>query len=156
MSHDRTNTYMRSTRLKLIMIAGILAVTACDERLSELTGPTPDLRPTFSSIQQDIFGAADSSGRPACTRCHNDVGRTAAAGLVLRGDTAYASLVNVPSRKPGVMRVVPGQPDASYIIHKIEGRSDIAGTRMPNGGPYLSDGQILVIKRWIELGAKND
>jgi hypothetical protein len=29
--------------------------------------------------------------------------------------------------------------------------------RMPQiGPPYLTDGQILVIKRWIELGAHND
>ena len=141
----------------MIMMAGVFAVTACDESLSTLTGPTPDLRPTFSSIQQDIFNAADSSGRPACTRCHTDVGRNPSGGMLLRGDAAYGSLVNAPSRgKPGAIRVVPGNPDSSYIIHKIEGRSGIVGARMPNGGPYLSDGQILVIKRWIELGAPNN
>jgi hypothetical protein len=30
-----------------------------------LTGPTPSLVPTFSSIQQNIFNADDSSGRDA-------------------------------------------------------------------------------------------
>jgi len=30
------------------------------------------------------------------------------------------------------------------------------GDRMPRLGPYLSDGQIRIIRRWIELGAKND
>jgi len=143
--------------MMMIMMAGALTAVSCDERLSELTGPTPDLKPTLSSIQRDIFGAADSSGRPACTRCHTDVGRNPAGGLNFRGDTAYASLVNVPSRsKAGAIRVIPGDPANSYLIHKIEGRSGIAGVRMPLAGPYLSDGQVLVIKRWIERGAPND
>ena len=35
--------------------------------------------------------------------------------------------------------------------------ADIVGGRMPRGtGPFLTDGQMLVIRRWIELGAKND
>ena len=149
---------MRTNRVIMIaVIVAALAVASCDERLSDLTGPTPDLQPTFSSIQRDIFLAADSSGRPACTRCHTNVGRNPSGGMNLIGDNAYANLVNVPSRdKPGAIRIVPGSPEASYIIHKIDGRIGITGARMPNGGPFLTDGQILVIKRWIELGAKND
>ena len=57
----------------------------------------------------------------------------------------------------GAIRVVPGDPENSYLIHKLEGRPGIVGVRMPQiGPPYLTDGQILVIKRWIELGARND
>src|SRR5262245_61431774 len=51
------------------------AVASCDEKLSDLTGPTPNLQPTFSSIQHEIFETTDSSGRPACTNCHTNVGR---------------------------------------------------------------------------------
>jgi len=140
----------------IVMVSSVLVGLSCDESLSKLTGPTPNLQPTFSSIQRDIFNASDSSGRPPCTRCHTDVGRTPSGGINLRTEVAYANLINVPSRKPGVFRVVPGDPEHSYIIHKLEGRSDIVGVRMPNGGPYLSDGQILVIRRWIELGAQNN
>ena len=148
---------MRFACVMTVVMVAALASASCDESLSKLTGPTPDLRPTFSSIQQDIFNAADSSGRPACTRCHTDAGRNPSGGLLLRGDAAYGNLVNVPSRgKPGAIRVIPGDPEHSYIIHKIEGRDGIVGVRMPMGGPYLSDGQILVIKRWIELGAPNN
>jgi hypothetical protein len=66
--------------------------------------------------------------------------------------------VNVRSvQKPNLFRVAPGDPDNSYIIHKLEGRADIVGLRMPRGtGPFLTDGQLLVLRRWIELGAKND
>jgi hypothetical protein len=127
---------------------------ACDENLSTIAGPTPALTPTFSSIQRDIFSAADSSGRPACSGCHTAVNRTPAGGLNLTGDLAYDQLVNAGSaRKPGATRVIPGDPENSYIVHKIEGRTGIVGTRMPLNGPYLSDGQIRIIKRWIETGA---
>ena len=34
--------------------------------------------------------------------------------------------------------------------------ADIVGTRMPRGNTLLTEGQLLVIKRWIELGARND
>jgi hypothetical protein len=137
-----------------------LAVFAvgCDEKLSDVAGPTPNLQPTFASIQREIFSAADSSGRAACTQCHNAGNRNNAALLSLAEGVAYAELVNVPSsRKPGAVRVVPGDPNASYLVHKLEGRSDIVGQRMPRtGGPFLTEGQMRIIKRWIELGARND
>ena len=31
-----------------------------------------------------------------------------------------------------------------------------AGVRMPLNGPYLTEGQVLVIRRWIEIGAPNN
>ncbi len=49
-----------------------------------------------------------------------------------------------------------GDPDNSYLLHKLETRTDIIGVRMPQRGPYLSDGQIAIIRRWIELGARRD
>ena len=128
---------------------------ACDENLSTLAGPTPNLEPTFSSIQSEVFESTDSSGRIACTRCHTNVGRNPSAGLNLAHDFAYDQLVNVPSRnKPGAIRVVPSDPENSYLIHKVDGRPGIVGNRMPNGGPpFLTAGQILILRRWIEIGA---
>ena len=139
------------------LIAACVTAGACDEKLSDLTGPTPNLTTTFSSIQRDIFDARDSSGRAACTECHNTVGARF-NGLDLSSAVAHANLVNVGSRgKPGAIRVIPGDPGNSYLVHKLDGRPGIVGERMPRGGgPFLSDGQMLVIKRWIELGADND
>jgi hypothetical protein len=134
------------------LVAAVGAV-GCDERLRDLTGPSPNLQPTFSSIQQEIFQTTDG-GRVMCVNCHTNVGRNPAAGLNLAVDP-YAALISVPSReKPELMLVAPGNPDLSYLIHKLEGRSGIVGLRMPrNGPPYLTDGQILVIRRWITVGA---
>jgi hypothetical protein len=141
-----------------LLLVGIFAAAACDETLRDVAGPTPSLTPTFSSIQREIFNTTDSSGRLACIGCHTDNGRTPAGGLVLLEGRAYPALVGRPSQfKAGAILVVPGDPNASYMIHKLEGTADIAGSRMPRGtGPFLTSGQMQIIRRWIELGAKND
>jgi len=54
------------------------------------------------------------------------------------------------------MLVAPGDPEASYLIHKLEGRAGIAGDRMPQGGPFLSSADIAVIRSWIQAGAPNN
>jgi len=134
-------------------------IAACDEKLSELAGPSPNLQPTFASIQREIFETTDASGRAACTNCHTDAGgRTPSGGLNLRHDIAYTSLVSVASRgKAGAVRVVPGDAGDSYIVQKLEGQPGIVGERMPRtGGPYLTEGQMSIIKRWIATGANND
>jgi len=132
-----------------------LASLACDESLSSLAGPTPQLEPTFASIQAQIFESSDSAGRRACISCHTNIGRSPSAGLMLTHDVAYDQIVNVAStRKAGAIRIIPGDPDNSYLVHKVEGLPDIVGVRMPfSGPPYLTDGQILILKRWIALGA---
>jgi hypothetical protein len=130
-------------------VSGV-AMGACDEKLSDLTGPTPNLKPTLSSIQSEIFSQR-------CIGCHTGAGRFLPGVMNLTEGNSYASLVGVPSiQNTALMRVAPGDPETSYIIHKLEGRSGITGARMPFNGTPLTDGQILVIKRWIELGAPND
>ena len=151
---------MRKHVLGSVMLLALGAgLAGCDESLSDLAGPTPNLQPTLSSIQREIFDQVDSSGRAACTQCHSDAGgRIPMAGLNLRSGVAHGSLVGATSRnKPGAVRVIPGDPDNSYLIHKLEGRTGIVGERMPRtSGPFLTDGQMLVLRRWIELGARND
>ena len=149
---------MNRIGLSLIVLVSCLFLTACDEKLSTVTGPTPNLEPTLRSIQRDIFAARDLAGRQACTDCHSDQGRNPSGGLNLLDGRAHAALVGVGSTgKPGAVRVIPGDPDNSYLVKKLEGAADIAGVRMPRGtGPYLTQGQILVIRRWIQIGAPNN
>jgi hypothetical protein len=142
--------------IRILAIATLAAgAAACDENLSSLTGPTPNLEPTFSSIQANIFENSDSSNRVACTNCHTNVGRTPAGNLNLLRDFAYDQLVNRASVQRGeLMLVKPNDPESSYLIHKLDGRPGIINLRMPRNSPaFLTDGQILVIKRWIETGA---
>ena len=146
----------------LRLLACVLPVTAmlagCDENLSDLTGPTPNLRPTLASIQREIFNTQDSSGRLSCIQCHTNVGRTPAAGLNLVEGASFAALVGRPSvQKPGETLVIPGDPDNSYLVKKLDGAAGIVGLRMPrNNGPFLTEGQMLVIRRWIREGAANN
>ncbi len=136
----------------------VLTSAGCDEKLSSVTGPTPDLAVSFSSIQRTIFNVADSSGRLGCIGCHTDQGRNPLGGLVLLDGRAYDALVGRASTgRPGAIRVIPGDPDNSYLVRKLEGASDINGQRMPRGnGPFLTEGQMLVIRRWIREGAPNN
>ena len=143
-------------RLVLLIVVAVMA-TACDEPLRDLAGPTPNLEPTLSAIQRDVFDAPDASGRAACTGCHNAQNARFAGNLNL-ADNPYAQLVNVPSTgKAGAIRVIPGDPDNSYLIHKIEGSPGIVGQRMPRtNGPFLTPGQTLIIRSWIARGAPNN
>ena len=108
-----------------------------------VAGPAPNT--DFQEIQATIF-------TPICTACH--VGANAPQGLRLDAANSYALLVNVPSAEvPSLMRVNPGNPDASYLVQKIQGNAAVGG-RMPlNGPPYLSQAQIDLVRRWITAGA---
>jgi len=145
---------MRPYLAMIVLVSFAVFEAGCDENLSTLAGPTPRLEPTFASIQREIFESTDSSGRLACVNCHTDQGRTPAGLMNLRPEVAYDQIVNVRSvEQPALLRVQPGDPDASYLVHKLEGRVGISGRRMPFTPPYMSEGQILILRRWIEIGA---
>jgi len=155
---DVTSSAQRSSRSRrlrlaprlLVLALAVATAPACDEKLSEIAGPTPGLEPTFSSLQREIIA-------PVCSVCHTNVGRVPAGGLNLLPDVAYANLVNVPSRaKSGAILVIPGDPDGSYLVQKLAGAAGIVGARMPRNGTPLTEGQLLIVRRWIQLGARND
>jgi hypothetical protein len=149
---------MKRYSLFAACVLAALSSASCDEKLSSITGPTPDLAPTLSAIQRTIFSASDSSSRLACVGCHSDQGRAPAAQLTLLEGRSHAQLVGRASiGKPGATLVIPGDPENSYLVKKLEGAADIVGLRMPrNNGPFLTEGQMLVIRKWIEDGAPNN
>jgi hypothetical protein len=107
-------------------------------------GAATPLAPTLASLQQNVF-------TPACTGCHAGAG--APQGLRLDAGNSYAMLVGVPSVEVrSVLRVAPGNPDASYLVHKLEGSAAV-GARMPLGGPFLDAATIAVVRQWIAAGA---
>jgi len=107
-------------------------------------GGDPPIEATLDSIQENVFSAV-------CTNCH--VGAGAPQGLRLEEGMSHAMLVNVPSTEaPSILRVDPGNPDDSYLVHKIEGTASVGG-QMPLGGPELSAEQIAAIRQWITDGA---
>ncbi len=108
--------------------------------------PDVSAGPTLAQLQKEIFGTI-------CSACHT--GANAPQGLRLDSEqNAYESLVGQPAREaPALLRVAPGAPDASYLIHKVEGRANIIGARMPRGEAALSPEQIGLVRDWIDNGA---
>jgi len=134
--------------LIVVTLAGCGAGTGegLDQNGVPFGSPGSDLSPTFASIQANVFG-------PICAvpGCHG--GAAAQQGLRLDAGFAYANLINVASpRDASQVRVIPGNPDDSFIIHKLEGTQTL-GDRMPDGGPYLQQSTIDVIRLWIANGA---
>jgi hypothetical protein len=108
-------------------------------------GPAP-LAPTLASIQTNVF-----SVNCAIPGCHG--GGTVQYGLRLDPGFSAGNLINVASpRDANLIRVIPGNPDGSFIIQKLEGTQTL-GDRMPQFGPYLPQSTIDVIRQWIQDGA---
>ena len=137
------------------LLACVLFVVGCG-KLKELptepggSGGEPiDPTATFTRVQTEIF-------TPTCAQlgCHDRLGRQESQQLT--ADVSYAQIVNHPSvEMPQLSRVAPADPANSYLYRKITG-AGITGDRMPQGGPYLSDAQIKLIRDWIRRGAPND
>lgn len=77
-------------------------------------------------------------------------------------EQAYDTLVGVPAEfnaclGMGLVRVVPGDPDASFLFMKVT--DPPCGERMPLLYGYsgmLDPREIAQIREWIALGAPND
>jgi hypothetical protein len=107
---------------------------------------------SFSADVQPIFTA-----NCALAGCHIAPG--AEEGMDLSRGKAYAAIVNVTSRECGQFkRVLPGQPDASYLVFKITGPPQpcFDGVRMPRDAPPLSAADQATIRDWIRQGAPNN
>ncbi len=136
------------------LAAGTYTVTFTATDSHGLADPTPDTRTitvnpastaTLSRVQDEIFDRF-------CISCHPPN-----AGLNLEPGNSYANLVNVNStQQPSLLRVKPGDPDNSYLYRKIVGGPGITGSRMPQGGPFLSTEKTQLLRDWILAGAPNN
>lgn len=109
--------------------------------------PTDDYEPgSLDEIQQTIIQKR-CSGQPGL--CHNGQFEP---NLSTAANT-YAYLVGRPAlEKRDLMRVVPGEPDASFLIDKLRNRD--VDTQMPLGADPLAEAEIALIEGWIEDGAR--
>ena len=103
---------------------------------------------TLTSIQTNVF-------TPRCSGCHNGVGATLPGSMNLTSASAsHAALVGVASVEvPSLQRVAAGNPNGSYLVHKLEGGPNIVGSRMPLVGPPLPQTTVDSIRAWITAGA---
>lgn len=135
------------------IFCGSLVIAAALACAGEGTGPNGNGAVSFANDVQPIF-----SNRCALSGCH--VAPSPPEGMNLSAGQAYANIVNVTSSQvPAMVRVKPGDPEASYLVLKIEGRqAEVGGTgqRMPALGCCLSSAQIATIRSWISAGALNN
>ena len=138
----------------LVIPPVLLALSACSGEAPDRTelGASGAPAAAQSLFQSDIAPLLAAS----CATCH--LTGDEAGNISLVPDRAIATLVGVKARgAPALMRVVPGDPDQSYLVMKLEG-TQIAhggnGAQMPFGAPPLSPDRIAMIREWIKQGAK--
>ena len=109
---------------------------------------------TGGPVTADFQSIQDNVCTPICSKCH--IGAGAPEGLQLDAAHSYNLLVGVPSsEQPSLLRVKAGDPDNSYMVHKIEGLPGITGGQMPLGETPLPQTTIDAIRQWITNGAPN-
>ena len=110
--------------------------------------PPAAFGPNFSEIQASVF-------TPTCATSTCHAGATPGGGVNLDAANSYTMLVGIQSSQDaGFMRVLPGNPDNSYLIQKLEGTAS-GGVPMPPSGS-LPQADIDTIRQWITAGAIDD
>src|SRR5690606_30289201 len=91
---------------------------------------------------------------PRCITCHG----SGEGGFVMgfTPQSFRAAVVGMASHCFQRVLVEAGDPDASYLVHKVEGRAGICGSRMPYARPALKAGELALLHRWIADGALAD
>jgi hypothetical protein len=123
--------------------------------LALLCGCPGPVAPRLSAIQERIF-------TPSCTfsSCHSLEGHE--GQLVLVSGRSFAQLVNAPAAQDAaaaaaLVRVVPGQPEQSFLVLKLRPHLPAAyGKQMPDASGLLDDDARAAIEEWIRRGANDD
>lgn len=110
---------------------------------------------SFAANVQPIFSSS-------CAKVGCHTGAFPSGGMNLSTGSAYTNIVGVTANSvPSLKRVLPGNPNDSYIVIKVEGNDPrLQGSRMPDdaptGQPFLTPAQVQVIRSWILQGAPNN
>jgi hypothetical protein len=142
------------------MLASLLAVAGCDTGLRP--GDGPDAMPSASCLEAvgraDFEFVSDRIFRVSCaafSSCHQ--GNRPAGGLNLTPTRAHGELVDVAAEAvSGWRRVVPGDPDRSYLLVKLgdlEGPLGEDGDLMPPNSALLCPEKRDAVRSWIAAGA---
>ena len=133
----------------ILLVAGSLFAGCFSDRP---TGPSGGGVVSFANDVQPIL-----SGSCAFSNCHGTNANPSAKPMVLTSGQAYSNIVGVSSAElPSMQRIQAGQPNSSYLIHKIQGTHLTvggSGSRMPLGVAPLSQARIDLIRSWVANGA---
>ena len=136
----------RSFVLPVIAVAALMQVGASGGHVSFRQDVAPIL--TTSCSTRSCHGGS----RAPELRGHDDASKMRAA-LLATGD----------DERPGARYVIPGDPDGSFLVQKIEGRMSTSecadhdcGEAMPLDNPPLSPEARQTIRAWIAQGAEDN
>lgn len=104
----------------------------------------PPPEPTFTNVQEIFNGSCGG------TDCHIS---SPQSGVQL---DSYENVMESEGDQYGELVVQEGDAEGSPLVDKIESDNPEYGVRMPEGGPYLSDDEIELIKEWIDDGAEDN
>jgi hypothetical protein len=141
----RTNSC--SARARIVLLSAIASVCGCAGN-----GPASQSGGSaFDQLQVNIFNQHCLSAG-----CHNT--QAQAGSMDLTAGLSYEQLVNVAPSNPaalgaGLKRVVPFDPNSSFLLVKLTGPGAGEGSQMPQGMDPLSPSDIDAIRSWILAGA---
>jgi hypothetical protein len=126
----------------LLFVSVVIFAGCQDLGLAPETAAPPSQPPSVTgtlTFSANILPILQQNG---CTSCHGGSG-----GLFVG---SVSQMLTGGFHGPAI---VPGNGAGSNVIKKLSPTPPF-GDRMPQGGPYLPDSTIQVIKSWIDQGAK--
>ncbi len=152
-----TTSVMNSFLIAAITVAAVSTIGGCggDEPSAPTTIPADTITSptaTFKLMQTELFAKSC-----AISGCH--AGDAPTGGLSLEPAVAWKNLVgvapeNVAAATEGLQRVMPGQPERSFLLMKLRGQLGANhGAQMPLGSATLDSGKLEFIRQWIAAGA---
>lgn len=156
--HIRPLSFLKFAKFKpkqswlVVVICSLgLLITSCGDSSTSPNGgengggnDDPPAEPTFTNVQEIFNNSCGGSN------CHLNSARS---GVQLNN---YENVMNSEGVQYGELVVQPNDADGSPLVDKIESDNPQEGERMPQGGPYLSNDEIDLIKEWINNGAENN
>ncbi len=126
--------------------------------------PVP-MTPSFV-FASTLFSAPDSAAAPSqeavrkifddvCTMCHSGDGSDSKDPGALGLDGDLTRLAGIRSAATDKMLVVPGDPEASYLLDKVLGTPAMKGDLMPQDMDPLTPAQIKAVRDWISALPKD-
>lgn len=147
---------MRLVVVALPLLLGLLLAACSGGDGTDGTGSTGGDAPTLTRVQAEVFDVGCN-----VASCHGAAGK--AGALILEDGVSHAQLVGVAADNPkaaseGLVRVAPGDPDASFLVRKCQaGLAADYGQVMPQGNPDgLEAARLQLVRDWIEAGALDD
>lgn len=136
-----------------------VTVTCRDANSPPLVGAATSGIFTISAPPQAVSYAAQI--QPLWSKCTGPACHDATmpqAMLNLTASASHAQLVGVRSTQcTSTDRVMPGAPNQSYLVFKLQGSGPCyMGTRMPRGTGLLTATQMQLVRDWIANGAPDN